>query len=853
MPVSEITSASEEIAESIVPNIPGETVEKFVENFVQSELEEAIKEASTNLFIEKCFEEEKEKATDDNSLNEKYFTEDSPIIVEDFDDKTFIEKIKYLIRESDYFLNRYMWIIAIIWLLIVTCRWFGSANILIKNSRATKAKMMKDDFRSSDGKLLTRPAPPPLPFFPNYTRGIIDDLYYGNGAMPSELLQKSEISILMFYAPWSLHSQEAKKPFTEVATAFSFMPTVRFSAVNCFTKFGSCKRQFKLYSFPIIVGYVGKVQINYPGVPSTVGLFRFVKHLIDPADKVSSMSELNKMFVEFEHLVVGYFPFKDNQPPPEYTTFIATAMKSAGFPELLESTRFIIIQNPSLAAELSLDNFNRIKILTRNRIETPESKFNISSPFFLSKHTKSDDIIEWIKEKISQNSEQAIVEWLYLDMLESGGKSEILYSAISEFNAAILFTTDYGSNIAESDSLKIIRDAAKAYHSCNGTATVSHPKSDSKKIEEAQNGCRRMALDPEQILPCCQHLIKAGICLKSNSSMDLSHEDEYCSAVLKVIPIEAVQKRCCFSPRSPSKTKSLFHVSWEDQISCEWYRLMKKTENFPQIKNPRNSGADFSSIQGLGCASNETVKFFAACRKHNHHLLKQLNFDNETKSINDKLVIISVDRESSHLLDHEINAEQISKFLIDFHARKLNTIKMLKKIDASANDLPFQYRFDRLPAIVFIPPLSSSIGGARYPHNLPISVPNLLAFLLSRSQPELRWRIALSSCSIECIKRNRLELHRFLSLLDLSIRKYRTIRSHLIRGGHGHDASIQAAFVRTALHRRILQRTAAVHLDNVLQLLASNDNLKNVGSNEANQIIKQSLFIRWILYNHFGL
>uniref|UniRef100_A0A914YRS5 Uncharacterized protein n=1 Tax=Panagrolaimus superbus TaxID=310955 RepID=A0A914YRS5_9BILA len=273
------------------------------------------------------------------------------------------------------------------------------------------------------------------------------------------------------------------------------------------------------------------------------------------------MAELDKMFVEFEHLVVGYFPFKDNLPPPEYTTFIATAMKSAGFPELLESTRFIIIQNPLLASDLSLDSFNRIRILTRNRIQIPEIKFNISTAFLLTKHTKSDDILEWIKEKITHNFDRPIVEWLYLDMMESGGKSEILHSAISESNAAILFTTDYGSNVAQSNSLKIIRDAAKAYHSCNGTAvTVTQPKLDSKKIEEAQNGCRRMALDPEQILPCCQHLIKAGICSKSNSSIDLSHEGEYCSAVLKVIPIENAQKRCCFAPRFPLKTTSLFHL-----------------------------------------------------------------------------------------------------------------------------------------------------------------------------------------------------------------------------------------------------------------------------------------------------
>ena len=194
-----------------------------------------------------------------------------------------------------------------------------------------------------------------------------------------------------------------------------------------------------------------------------------------------------------------------------------------------------------------------------------------------------------------------------------------------------------------------------------------------------------------------------------------------------------------------------------------------------------------------------------------------------------------------------------SNFICSFFFKFFQTLcKIIFRVDSSTNDLPYQYTFDRLPAIIFFPPLHASIGGARYPHNLPVSVPNLLAFTLSRSQPELRWRIALASCSTECIRRNRLELHRFFSLLDLSIRKLRITRAHLIRHGHAHDGSIRAAYVRSALHRRVLQRAAAVHLTNVLNLLAETD-IRNLPTDETNRIIKQSLFVRWILYNHFGI
>lgn len=75
-------------------------------------------------------------------------------------------------------------------------------------------------FSSGNFSLPTRKALPPSPFFPLNSLNVLEDFYTGNGADKNNLVFKSEIVIVMFYAPWNLNSIEAQKPFHMVATAY---------------------------------------------------------------------------------------------------------------------------------------------------------------------------------------------------------------------------------------------------------------------------------------------------------------------------------------------------------------------------------------------------------------------------------------------------------------------------------------------------------------------------------------------------------------------------------------------------------------------------------------------------------
>jgi len=799
-----------------------------------------------------------------------------------------------------------MWIIALAWLILSGVHWLVGVR-----------------FISAKGSLLTKPASPPIPFFPNYSRGIVDDHYFGNNAAPEDLLRRSEIAILMYYAPWSLHAMETRKPFIEVATSFQFIPTVKFSAVNCNTKYGKCKKSFKLYSYPVIVGYVGNTHIQYIGPRTSTGIFNFVRHLLKPIVKVTDIRELKDNFDEYKYLVIGFFPFTSHNTFKEYTTYIATALKSGSNFDKFGSTRFIMIQNPDLARELELDWTHRIRVYS-NYENVGWKHFGTS--FTVTKTTISDDILDWIEKKVDRENKTVEIEWIHLENLEAGGKSESLFKYLNDSAVAILFTTDY-EGFAESKSMKILRNVVKSYFDCGEQEAKKYEGTfmDLERMIDAQGSCKKSSLNLEDISPCCKFIKEAGICNGKNTSMDFN--EVYCNSLFKVFDFSIVSKKCC-DYRTKSEDLS-FKINWETKLECEWYRLQKRVSKLSSrasnlISFNKEDGVN-NEIKGLGCKGNETLKFISMDKKDSHFFIRNWNLMNDSyfeldeRLRPDLLTIVSAVREEHYILE-DLSTESLIKFIKNYHQSKLRKLKFSEKlkeskieeknnlirienlstekfdeflskkkhhdsivfftggqvhgpsaavayilhsvasyfrgfdglikfykIDTLKNELPYQYSFERVPALMFFPARDSD--SSRYPNELPFTVPNILAFVLSRCQPELRWRIALSSCSSACIERNRFKLKQFSSSIEEDLRKLRIMRFHESRKMKM-ASTTRLNFLRIAIQRRVLQKKASLHLDNVLHLLESGNRLDK---DREDEVIRDSLFVRWLLYNHFGL
>lgn len=89
---------------------------------------------------------------------------------------------------------------------------------------------------------------PPQPFFDASSKlgagssPVVHDYPAGNLNVVQERVKLSDISVVMFYAPWSAECQFARASFEEVAQMYG--DEVHFAAVNCWQPGGECRHQY---------------------------------------------------------------------------------------------------------------------------------------------------------------------------------------------------------------------------------------------------------------------------------------------------------------------------------------------------------------------------------------------------------------------------------------------------------------------------------------------------------------------------------------------------------------------------------------------------------------------------------
>ena len=356
--------------------------------------------------------------------------------------------------------------------------------------------------------------------------------------------------------------------------------------------------------------------------------------------------------------------------------------------EKFGSTRFIVIQDPELAKDLELDWANRIRVYS-NYENTGWRHFGTS--FTITKPTTSEDILDWIERRVDKENKTVEIEWIHLENLEAGGKSERLFKHLNDSSVAILLTTDY-EGFAESKSMKILRSVAKSYFDCGQEAEKYEGHfMDLDKITDAQNSCKKSLLNLEDISPCCRFIKEAGICNGKNTSVDIN--EVYCNSLFKVFDFSLVSKKCCdFRKKSESLN---FKINWETKMECEWYRLHKKASKLSSrasnlIAFNKDSNAN-NEIRGLGCKGNETLKFISMDKKDSNFFIKNWNLMNDSyfeldeRLRPDLLTIVSAVREEHYILE-DLSTESLVKFIKDYHQSKLKKLKFSERLKENKSE-----------------------------------------------------------------------------------------------------------------------------------------------------------------------
>ncbi|KAI1726731.1 thioredoxin domain-containing protein 11 [Ditylenchus destructor] len=788
----------------------------------------------------------------------------------------------------------------------------------------------------SDGPLPTREAPVPTPFFAN-TSGVLQDYYRGERAEKSLLVSRAEITVQMFYAPWSLHSMEARQPFLDVATSFrDFRPAIKFVAINCNDHRGQCKRIYRLYSYPVIFAYVmGGIPIVFNHPVTTDRLFSWVSHLLHPTRKLQTINDFYSIVELYDYAVVGYLPFNEPATSRPFKVFLASAYKAAA---MRGSVGFASIQNAKLANLLGFDESNELRFYSSHGNDDPLHSF---TSFTIAKVTKSIDVMKWIQENIGEVAYRT-VEHLNLEDDEYGGKSESLYRKLNSSTATVVLFTDYYAIPYFSQSQVMLRQLANDFNNCtplDNSDNIGYDKVEQHTtktyFDVAKQACAMQHPRNTDVSNCCKDLIRSHYCTNKLSSTSTNKattsNTSSCLSVEKIFNKELFHRKCCNYHRQRGKVDTFaITLPWNLKVTCQYLRLLRKTQPSSLL---RQLDVAFSTpnIIRLACHVNQTIGFLVLDKRFAQYFVQSWDGPEHSLENKDALAIVSNPNERIHWLDKEINKKDVESFLLDFvqikirdeyntpsmneiqsHARnisiayenkilamnnhsviqKLSAVNfannILKKrnsfdavvffsggrshgpsqvlayvlhtakryfhqfdylieffsLDASKRPLPWEYTFDTLPTVVFFPAYRPSESSA-FPRNLPLTVPNLMAFILSRAQPELRWRLAITACTPECLQKNMQQMDRFIHHLDDDIRLLRRLLRRFTTPPRIH--------LRTLLRRRYLQRRCAIHLEKMLSLFEQARHINTVKKISEERFINDTMFMKWLLSNRFGL
>ncbi|XP_036166866.1 thioredoxin domain-containing protein 11 isoform X6 [Myotis myotis] len=137
------------------------------------------------------------------------------------------------------------------------------------------------------------------------------------------------------------------------------------------------------------------------------------------------------------------------------------------------------------------------------------------------------------------------------------------------------------------------------------------------------------------------------------------------------------------------------------------------------------------------------------------------------------------------------------------------------RIDVSQNDLPWEFMVDRLPTVLFFPCNRKDLS-VKYPEDLPITLPNLLRFILHHSDPASVPQNLASPSTKECLQSEAVLQQAHISHLEREIQKLRAEISTLQRAQMQVEAQLSSA--RRDEHQLLQQQQTLKKQHSLLQL-----------------------------------
>ncbi|XP_077462169.1 thioredoxin domain-containing protein 11 [Stigmatopora argus] len=713
-------------------------------------------------------------------------------------------------------------------------------------------------FTCSRANNVVAAAKPPLRFFSPDSPVV--DLYLGQLDQIERLRSVAEVSFVFFYAPWCAHSMAARQEVQLVAQKLA--KQVLFVAINCWWSRGRCRRINRFHQYPVIHLFYRRFgPIEYSGPVVAAYMESFILRVITPLTYLPSRDALREFLSCHEPRVVGFFQFNASPQPPGYVTYLASALQALKR-DFHGVVRFGVVTNREVADALFLKEDESVYLHRR---------FNSSLIFpRWERNFTSRAVCSWVFEH-----RENVLPWLQ----PPGTKSRLLEKELSKGAALLLFLPHDPLVLEPRGLLKQVSDVALRYHACD-----THDN-----YLTSASGCCHSVPVPDPALRC--EVCSSAPC----SAVTPPAPQRHCGSFLLTYSPLSQHSSCCWKLRPqleptrgkeprPTGPEGLKGLRCHTNKTLRFY-LLDMELNWPLAVRLGAPTSGNSSSWPNGGAQVQGDGSFAAIvnlKDEVHYVLQRNPAATLTESLEAFIWNFSApysllhrhlvgedSRERSHRqaevpqpLLAELTTSSFLPRVMDLEKDVLlfyythwcgfcsvlnhvliqlarlmqrHTSVTVARVNVARNDLPWEFMVDRVPSILFFPRYRKQLS-VKFPDHLPITLPNLLRFILKHSS----WPAdktdaggvggAVLRAESESLRREVRTLHRARELLSQQLaqlwRDNRQLRSDA-RGLAAQNAELRKERHDLEERRREKSRQLAEALRRLRQLADASENLLN--------------------------
>lgn len=578
----------------------------------------------------------------------------------------------------------------------------------------------------------------PVRFFP--AEGPVVDLFLGQIEEAERLREEADVSLMFYYAPWCAHSITARQHVQQAALRLA--GEVQFVAVNCWWHQGKCRKQKSLFQYPVIHLYYWRFgPVEYRGPVQAEYLESFIQRVSTPLTYLPTRRALHTFLTHQQQGVVGYFQFNSSPQPAGYISFLLSALHALRR-DHQGAVRFAVVTNQAVAEGVSLREDESVYLHRRlnSSLVFPRAQRNFTA----------QAVCDWVFE-----NRERVVHWIQ----PTGAKSYSLEAELQKGPALLTFLPH--NPLAANQLLDQVTDVALRYHSCCGS-------------EDGASAVPRCCQSlPVSVWTSADSSGKASVCeICANRSAPVSH----CWALgVYVRPVGPSSASC-------RSVQSSYGPLGRVSVCCR------------SVPRPRHCPLPLDSITGLQCRTNKTLRFYLLDAELNWPLAQRLGASGN-HSGTPFITIINLRDETHYVLKHTDSLEDfIQNFSVNFsplhrhlmgHTQHQHTQPLIQEVTSDSfldtvmdsqrdvlllyysawcgfcsllnhvflqlarlfqgngaltvarvnvgrNDLPWEFMVDHLPSVLFFPRHRKEMS-VKFPENTPMTVPNLLRFVLQHT------------------------------------------------------------------------------------------------------------------------